>query len=112
MGVMDLPALISRVLSETGFDKLGLIAHSQGTTQTLVALAKEQRPEIGDKISVFCALAPAAYAGPLIRRAQFKFMRKQLHKSHKTLTSHSFPQESYPQACSEPCSASTHLSPS
>jgi pimeloyl-ACP methyl ester carboxylesterase len=74
MGVMDLPALISRVLSETGFEKLGLIAHSQGTTQTLVALAKEQRPEIGEKISVFCALAPAAYAGPLIGKAQFKFM--------------------------------------
>jgi pimeloyl-ACP methyl ester carboxylesterase len=75
MGVMDLPALISRVLSETGFEKLGLIAHSQGTTQTLVALAKEQRPEIGDKVSVFCALAPAAYAGPLIGKAYFKFMR-------------------------------------
>jgi pimeloyl-ACP methyl ester carboxylesterase len=74
MGVMDLPALISRVLTETGFEKLGLIAHSQGTTQTLVALAKEQRPEIGEKISVFCALAPAAYAGPLIKKAQFKFM--------------------------------------
>jgi pimeloyl-ACP methyl ester carboxylesterase len=75
MGVMDLPALISRVLSETGFSKLGLIAHSQGTTQTLVALAKEQRPEIGAKISVFCALAPAAYAGPLIGKMYFKFMR-------------------------------------
>ncbi|KAL1603596.1 hypothetical protein SLS60_005184 [Paraconiothyrium brasiliense] len=75
MGVMDLPALISRVLSETGFSKLGLIAHSQGTTQTLVALAKEQRPEIGEKISVFCALAPAAYAGPLIGKMYFKFMR-------------------------------------
>jgi len=70
MGVMDLPALISRVLSETGFAKLGLIAHSQGTTQTFVALAKEQRPEISEKISVFCALAPAAYAGPLIGKAQ------------------------------------------
>lgn len=75
MGVMDLPALISRVLSETGFGKLGLIAHSQGTTQTLVALAKEQRPEIGEKISVFCALAPAAYASRLINKAQFKFMQ-------------------------------------
>lgn len=74
MGVMDLPALISRVLSETGFEKLGLIAHSQGTTQSFVGLAKEQRPEIGEKISVFCALAPAAYAGPLIGKAQFKFM--------------------------------------
>ncbi|KAG4439587.1 hypothetical protein IFR05_004935 [Cadophora sp. M221] len=75
MGVLDLPALTSRVLSETGFEKLGLVAHSQGTTQTLVALAKEQRPELGDKLTVFCALAPAAYAGPLIEKAYFKFMR-------------------------------------
>ena len=75
MGVLDLPALISRVLSETGFEKLGLICHSQGTTQTFVALAKEQRPDLGNKISVFCALAPAVYAGPLIGKMYFKFMR-------------------------------------
>lgn len=75
MGVMDLPALVSRVLSETGFEKLGLVCHSQGTTETFVALAKEQRPDIGEKISVFCALAPAAYAGPLIGKMYFKFMR-------------------------------------
>jgi len=75
MGVMDLPALISRVLSETGFAKLGLVCHSQGTTETFVALAKEQRPDLGDKISVFCALAPAVYAGSLIGKMYFKFMR-------------------------------------
>ena len=75
MGVMDLPALISRVLSETGFEKLGLVCHSQGTTETFVALAKEQRPDLGNRISVFCALAPAAYAGPLIGKMYFKFMR-------------------------------------
>ncbi|KAL8926913.1 MAG: hypothetical protein Q9208_002722 [Pyrenodesmia sp. 3 TL-2023] len=75
MGVMDLPALISRVLSETGFPKLGLVCHSQGTTETFVALAKEQRPDLGNKISVFCALAPAVYAGPLIGKMYFKFMR-------------------------------------
>lgn len=75
MGVLDLFALSSRVLSETGFEKLALIAHSQGTTQTFVALAKDQRPELGEKLTVFCALAPAAYAGPLIGKAYFKFMR-------------------------------------
>ena len=75
MGVMDLPALVSRVLVETGFEKLGLVCHSQGTTQTFVALAKEQRPELGEKISVFCALAPAAYAGPLVKKMYFRFMR-------------------------------------
>jgi len=75
MGVFDLPALTSRVLYETGFDKIGLICHSQGTTQALVALAKEQRPDLGEKLTVFCALAPAAYAGPLIGKMYFKFMR-------------------------------------
>ncbi|KAF6826154.1 ab-hydrolase associated [Colletotrichum plurivorum] len=75
MGVFDLPALTSRVLFETGFEKIGLICHSQGTTQTLVALAKEQRPDLGEKLTVFCALAPAAYAGPLIGKMYFKFMR-------------------------------------
>ena len=75
MGVFDLTALTSRVLYETGFEKIGLICHSQGTTQTLVALAKEQRPDLGEKLTVFCALAPAAYAGPLIGRMYFKFMR-------------------------------------
>ena len=75
MGVFDLPALTSRVLYETGFAKIGLICHSQGTTQTFVALAKEQRPDLGEKLTVFCALAPAAYAGPLIGKMYFKFMR-------------------------------------
>ncbi|KAK4150352.1 Alpha/Beta hydrolase protein [Chaetomidium leptoderma] len=75
MGVFDLPALASRVLHQTGFSKLGLVAHSQGTTQTLVALAKEQRPDLGARLTVFCALAPAAYAGPLIGKMYFKFMR-------------------------------------
>ena len=75
MGVMDLPAMISRILEETGFEKLGLVAHSQGTTETFVALAKEQRPDLGNRISVFCALAPAVYAGSLIGKMYFKFMR-------------------------------------
>ncbi|CAJ2501678.1 Uu.00g045310.m01.CDS01 [Anthostomella pinea] len=75
MGVFDLPALTSRVLFETGFEKIGLVCHSQGTTETFVALAKEQRPDLGEKLTVFCALAPAAYSGPLIGKMYFKFMR-------------------------------------
>ncbi|KAI0540667.1 Alpha/Beta hydrolase protein [Xylaria digitata] len=75
MGIFDLSSLTSRVIHETGFEKIGLVAHSQGTTETFVALAKEQRPELGEKLTVFCALAPAAYAGPLIGKMYFKFMR-------------------------------------
>ncbi|KZZ90562.1 AB-hydrolase-associated lipase region [Moelleriella libera RCEF 2490] len=76
MGTLDLPALTSKVLAETGFEKLGLICHSQGTAQTLIALAKDQRPDLGDRISVFCALAPAAYAGPLISKYYFQFIHR------------------------------------
>ncbi|KAL4978746.1 Alpha/Beta hydrolase protein [Aspergillus desertorum] len=75
MGAYDVTALISRVLFETGYEKLGLVCHSQGTAQTFVALAKGQRPELGKRISVFCALAPAVYAGPLVERVYFRFMR-------------------------------------
>jgi pimeloyl-ACP methyl ester carboxylesterase len=75
LGTLDLVALTSRVLYETGFEKLGLVCHSQGTTQTFIALAKEHRPELGERISVFCALAPAAYAGPLVSRPYFRFMQ-------------------------------------
>lgn len=75
MGIFDLPAFINPILTLSGFPKLALIAHSQGTTQTFVALAKQQRPELGEQISVFCALAPAVYAGPLINKFYFKIMR-------------------------------------
>lgn len=74
LGTLDLTALTSRVLYETGFNKLGLVCHSQGTTETFVALAKEHRPDLGERLSVFCALAPAAYAGPLVRNPYFRFM--------------------------------------
>ena len=75
LGTLDLVALTSRVLYETGFSKLGLVCHSQGTAETFIALSKEHRPELGQKISVFCALAPAAYAGPLVKNPYFRFMR-------------------------------------
>ncbi|KAG6055145.1 hypothetical protein E4U17_003180 [Claviceps sp. LM77 group G4] len=76
MGLYDLPALTDQVLTETGSHKLGLICHSQGTAQTLIALSKNQRPELGEKLTVFCALAPAAYAGPLVNRYYFRLMNK------------------------------------
>lgn len=74
LGTLDMTALTSRVLYETGFNKLGLVCHSQGTTETFVALAREHRPDLGERLSVFCALAPAAYAGPLVRKPYFRFM--------------------------------------
>ncbi|KAF3933927.1 hypothetical protein ABW19_dt0205957 [Dactylella cylindrospora] len=75
MGILDLPAFVDFILSRTEFQRLALVAHSQGTTQSFVAMAKDQHPNLGSKISIFCALAPAVYAGPLIKKAYFKFMK-------------------------------------
>ncbi|KLJ06287.1 hypothetical protein EMPG_09291 [Blastomyces silverae] len=75
MAAFDLPALIARVLYETQFTKLALIGHSQGTAETFIALSKDIRPSLGSQISIFCALAPAAYSGPLLNKPYLKFMR-------------------------------------
>ncbi|ANB13129.1 Yeh2p [Sugiyamaella lignohabitans] len=55
--------------------KIALVAHSQGTTQVFYALAKDLMPELADKISCFCALSPAVFAGPLLDRWFLKMIR-------------------------------------
>ncbi|KKA27392.1 hypothetical protein TD95_000490 [Thielaviopsis punctulata] len=74
MATFDLPALVARVLAETGHSTLGLACHSQGTAQTLIALSRDFVPELSARLSAVCLLAPAAYAGPLVRRPWFRFM--------------------------------------
>ncbi|KAK7203115.1 lipase [Myxozyma melibiosi] len=75
MGTKDLPAFVNYIESQTGYEKIALACHSQGTAQTFLALSRYHIPELGNKISVFCALSPAVYAGPLVDRSFFKFMR-------------------------------------
>lgn len=77
MATLDLPALTARVLSETSFPKLALVAHSQGTTATLIALSRFGRPSLSSKISVANLLAPAFYGGSLLTtKSHFRFMRQ------------------------------------
>ncbi|KIW02622.1 uncharacterized protein PV09_06067 [Verruconis gallopava] len=73
MATMDLPALVEGVLQRTGFEKLALVGHSQGTSQILIALSKHFVPELGEKISVACLLAPAAYSGSLLENPRWFF---------------------------------------
>ncbi|KAK9246888.1 Alpha/Beta hydrolase protein [Lipomyces tetrasporus] len=75
MGTKDVPAFIDFILQKTSHQKVGLVCHSQGTTQIFLALSRFHAPELGEKISVFCALAPAVYAGPLVDRQFFKYIR-------------------------------------
>ncbi|KAK9448902.1 Alpha/Beta hydrolase protein [Limtongia smithiae] len=75
MATKDLPAFVDYVLAATGHDKLALVCHSQGGAQTFLALSRKHCPDLGLKISVFCALGPAVYAGPEIDRIFFKLVR-------------------------------------
>lgn len=82
----DLPALVEHVCRETGYDKvssalislprnvsvlwiankqIAFIGHSQGNGLAFISLSLGMCPNLGKKLSVFIALAPAVYAGPL-----------------------------------------------
>lgn len=67
----DLKALINYVLDSTGYAKLSLVAHSQGTTQGFMGLVNGEKLyasdfKLVDKLENFVALAPAVYPGPLL----------------------------------------------
>lgn len=71
----DVPALIDYVRHETGYDKIAYIGHSQGNATAFMALSRWFNPELGNKLSYFCALAPALFAGPLVHRFPLNMMR-------------------------------------
>lgn len=76
MALTDVPTIIEHVKKETGADKIAVVGHSQGTTQTFMCLSKHGRPDVGHSISTFCALAPAVFAGPAIDRWFLKLVRR------------------------------------
>lgn len=59
MAELDVPAFYEKVLSESGVQKLTIIAHSQGGTQTFAALSSSD--ELQEKTERFIALAPVLY---------------------------------------------------
>ncbi|CAR26471.1 ZYRO0B10472p [Zygosaccharomyces rouxii] len=77
----DMKALVNTVLEKTQYEKLTLIAHSQGTTQGFYGLTNgevlygDDEFRLADKLENFVALSPACYPGPLIFEKSFiKFM--------------------------------------
>lgn len=77
----DIKVLVDTVLEKTQYEKLTLIAHSQGTTQGFYGLANgevlygDEDFRLVDKLENFVALSPACYPGPLIFEKSFiKFM--------------------------------------
>ncbi|GAA5844173.1 hypothetical protein JCM11251_002458, partial [Rhodosporidiobolus azoricus] len=65
LALYDLPAMVDFVRRDTGYDKIAFIGHSQGNATMFCSLAQGMVPELGEKLSLFIALAPAVYAGPL-----------------------------------------------
>ena len=45
--------------------QVAFIGHSQGNATMFCTLARGMFPQIGESLSLFIALAPAVYAGPL-----------------------------------------------
>jgi hypothetical protein len=51
------------------------VAHSQGTALTFLTLSKHQFPGLGSSLSCVVALSPAVFAGPLLSRFMFSFVK-------------------------------------
>jgi lysosomal acid lipase/cholesteryl ester hydrolase len=76
LALYDLPALVDWVCLATGYDKIAFIGHSQGNGVGFLSLSLGHRPELGNKLSCFIALAPAVFAGPLTRGFPFTVLSK------------------------------------
>lgn len=73
MATKDLPCMVDHVLRFSCYKKLALCCHSQGTTQSFIALSKYYVGDtlLNDKVGIFIALAPAVFAGPLLEKKRF-----------------------------------------
>lgn len=65
LATQDLPCLINHIKSDSGFNHLSFIGHSQGNGLAFMSLSLDHCPHLSNSISSFIALAPAVYAGPL-----------------------------------------------
>jgi lysosomal acid lipase/cholesteryl ester hydrolase len=76
LAMYDLPALVDWVCLTTGYDKIAFIGHSQGNGLAFLSLSLGHRPELGERLSCFVALAPAVFAGPLTHGFPFTLLNK------------------------------------
>ncbi|WVO15157.1 hypothetical protein L204_102801 [Cryptococcus depauperatus] len=76
LAMYDLPALVEHVCRETGYDKIAFIGHSQGNGLAFISLSLGMCPSLGNKLSLFIALAPAVYAGSLTTGFPFTVLNK------------------------------------
>jgi lysosomal acid lipase/cholesteryl ester hydrolase len=72
----DLRDVVEFVCEATAHAKVAYVGHSQGSGSMYVALSPGICPELGDRLSVFVALGPSVYSGPVLRRFPFSLLRK------------------------------------
>lgn len=83
----DLPCIIDNVLAhKPNHDKLALVGHLQGCTQTFLLLRNKDLREYHRKIEYFFALAPAIFPGSLFHDRSFiKFIHHRHPKSYAAI---------------------------
>ncbi|GAA5927302.1 uncharacterized protein JCM15063_005858 [Sporobolomyces koalae] len=81
LALYDLPAMVDHVRRDTGYDKVAFIGHSQGNATMFCSLAQGMVPELGQKLSIFIALAPAVFAGPLTTGFPFTYLKSMKWKT-------------------------------
>lgn len=83
----DLPCIIDNVLAhKPGHEKVVLVAHLQGCTQTFLMLRNSDLKEYHRKIEYFFALAPAIFPGPLFHDRLFiKFIHHRGPKAYSAV---------------------------
>ena len=69
MAYYDIPAFVNHIISDTGYESLGYIGHSEGTIQMFAAASSTAESDVLRdviaKINIFVALAPVAYVSNL-----------------------------------------------
>lgn len=72
----DMPCLIEQVLvHKPTYNKLTLVGHLQGCTQSFLMLMNSELAQIHNKVEAFIGLAPAIYPGVLFHKRKFlRFM--------------------------------------
>jgi lysosomal acid lipase/cholesteryl ester hydrolase len=73
LGTHDLPAFTDYVLAQTGYDKLGYIGHSMGTTQAFYGLVHNLN-YFKERFNLFVALAPPVSLIGMRNFPQLKFL--------------------------------------
>ena len=72
----DLRDVVEFICEATAHARIAYVGHSQGSGSMYLALSPGICPELGDRLSVFVALGPSVYAGPVLRKFPFSLIRK------------------------------------